>query len=46
MQLGRSHIADVDDRMVSALGEQGYDSLRHGLEMIVKVLQADGAPSD
>jgi DNA-binding MarR family transcriptional regulator len=46
VQLGRAHIADFDDRMVAELGEEGYDSLRHGLDTIVKVLQADGAPKD
>lgn len=43
VQDGMAHIADVDDRMIAALGRGGYEQLRHGLDLVVKVLQADGA---
>jgi len=46
VQGGMAHIADFDDCMIAALGQAGYDSLRHGLDTIVQVLQAGGAPTD
>lgn len=36
---GRAHILDFDNRMVSALGADGYEQLRHGLSTIVEVLR-------
>ena len=40
---GRDHIAEFEDRMVEAWGAEGYEHLRHGLDMIVTVLK-DGGP--
>jgi DNA-binding MarR family transcriptional regulator len=39
---GRDHIAQFEERMVKALGGEGYEQLRHGLDVIVAVLEDDG----
>jgi DNA-binding MarR family transcriptional regulator len=41
VQDGMAHIADVDDRIIAALGQEGYDALRRGLDTIVRVLRAE-----
>ncbi len=38
---GRAHIAAFDEQMIAALGREGYDALREGLDTIVKVLRAE-----
>jgi DNA-binding MarR family transcriptional regulator len=45
VQEGMAHIADFDRRMIAELGEEGYECLRHGLDIIVEILKED-APSD
>ena len=40
---GLAHIADVDDRMIVALGDEGYEALRRGLQTLVEVLR-EGQP--
>ena len=43
---GRAHIRAFDQRIVAELGEDGYRTLRRGLETITRLLREDAATED
>lgn len=39
VEAGRAYVADFDRRLIAELGEDGYQALRHGLDVVVGLLE-------